>query len=309
MSCPLFSSQPLIPVLSLVLALFFACSRPQPAGAPGPDTYKAAIQTARDQKDREFKHSPTSPLAAAARLTAVARPVLFLTGNPGELALAETRAEVSHLAFNLERERWSWHPLNDGARATVEGKPAVPGLLIPGTEFTIGRQTLAAYPSPALLALIVFDPDRPMIRAFQHLLYYAPNPAFAPRARLEKFPVQETVKLLTSRNLEKRFIRHARLHFTLDGKALALTAFLSPAEAARPATLFIPFRDLTTGAETYPTGRFLELPYPAGDTLLIDFNLAFNPLCNYSGAYNCPLPPAENTLEVAIEAGEKTFPH
>ncbi|HNR37719.1 MAG TPA: DUF1684 domain-containing protein, partial [Acidobacteriota bacterium] len=64
-----------------------------------------------------------------------------------------------------------------------------------------------------------------------------------------------------------------------------------------------------TGAETYPAGRFLDLDEPAGETVVLDFNRAYNPLCNYSPAYNCPIPPAENRLPVAIRAGELTYPH
>ena len=128
-------------------------------------------------------------------------------------------------------------------------------------------------------------------------------------ARLERLPDPETVIMLTSRNLEKRFVRYARLHFTVDGTACALAAFKSAADASDDRTLFVPFTDVTTGAETYPAGRFLDLDEPAGEIVVLDFNRAYNPLCNYSPAYNCPIPPAENRLPVAIRAGELTYPH
>jgi uncharacterized protein (DUF1684 family) len=74
-------------------------------------------------------------------------------------------------------------------------------------------------------------------------------------------------------------------------------------------SLFVPFRDKTTGQQTYPAGRYMEL-HAEGDledgaTVPLDFNLAYSPFCAYSDAYECPLPPEENWLEVVIPAGER----
>jgi len=70
--------------------------------------------------------------------------------------------------------------------------------------------------------------------------------------------------------------------------------------------LFIPFRDKTSRIETYGGGRYLDVRIPEGNTLLIDFNLAYNPYCAYSYRYSCPIPPEVNTLDIRIPAGEKT---
>jgi len=72
-------------------------------------------------------------------------------------------------------------------------------------------------------------------------------------------------------------------------------------------SLFLPFRDATSGKETYGAGRYLDLDV-RGDEVLIDFNYAYTPNCAYSADWSCPLPPAENWLEVPIRAGEMTFP-
>ncbi|MEI9910512.1 MAG: DUF1684 domain-containing protein [Bacteroidota bacterium] len=74
--------------------------------------------------------------------------------------------------------------------------------------------------------------------------------------------------------------------------------------------LFLPFTDLTTGEETYTAGRYIDLTFNdiIGDKVVIDFNKAYNPYCAYiSGKYNCPIPPKENNLTVAILAGEKNY--
>ena len=70
---------------------------------------------------------------------------------------------------------------------------------------------------------------------------------------------------------------------------------------------FLPFRDATSGSETYGAGRYLDIDPDEDGTVTIDFNMAYNPFCVYSEAYSCPLPPTENWLDVPITAGEKDF--
>ena len=74
--------------------------------------------------------------------------------------------------------------------------------------------------------------------------------------------------------------------------------------------LFIPFTDATSGEETYESGRYIDLEIKdiKGDRVLLDFNRAYNPYCAYvTGKFNCPIPPIENRLKIAIPAGEKSF--
>jgi len=71
--------------------------------------------------------------------------------------------------------------------------------------------------------------------------------------------------------------------------------------------LFIPFRDATSGKDTYGAGRYVEAEPLGKGRYLLDFNRAYNPYCAYNDDWRCPLPPAENWLTVAIRAGEKSF--
>jgi uncharacterized protein (DUF1684 family) len=74
--------------------------------------------------------------------------------------------------------------------------------------------------------------------------------------------------------------------------------------------LFIPFTDATSGEGTYESGRYIDLDIKdiTDNKFTIDFNKAYNPYCAYvTGRYNCPIPPVENRLAVAIRAGEKAF--
>ncbi|MEI9956742.1 MAG: DUF1684 domain-containing protein [Ferruginibacter sp.] len=73
--------------------------------------------------------------------------------------------------------------------------------------------------------------------------------------------------------------------------------------------LFIPFTDATSGDESYGSGRYIDILTTdiKNNTVTIDFNKAYNPYCAYTTGYNCPIPPRENYLIVAVKAGEKSF--
>ena len=101
----------------------------------------------------------------------------------------------------------------------------------------------------------------------------------------------------------------SRLNSVTSPNVSVLTALKTSLEGPDAKFLFVPFKDDTNGRETYEVGRFIDLEEPEGDEVILDFNRCYNPLCNYSPAYNCPLPPLENFLDVEIKAGEKAYPH
>jgi uncharacterized protein len=73
--------------------------------------------------------------------------------------------------------------------------------------------------------------------------------------------------------------------------------------------LFIPFTDATSGTDSYGAGRYIDgtISDIRNGSLVLDFNKAYNPYCAYSAGYNCPIPPRENDLPVAIRAGERNY--
>lgn len=73
--------------------------------------------------------------------------------------------------------------------------------------------------------------------------------------------------------------------------------------------LFLPFTDLTNGEDTYGGGRYIDLSIPHTDSIIIDFNKAYNPYCAYSSTRSCPIPPRENDLDLKVEAGVRTVNH
>ena len=140
------------------------------------------------------------------------------------------------------------------------------------------------------------------------LRYYPPDPSYAVPAVLDIFPGErQKLEVPTSTGVPRREELVGRLTFTLQGQKLTLNAFVEEGTQTID-ELFVPFRDLTAGTETYPAGRYLNLKPTATGIYTIDFNMAYNPYCAYNNAYECPLPPPENRLKVAVKAGEKMPP-
>jgi uncharacterized protein (DUF1684 family) len=139
-------------------------------------------------------------------------------------------------------------------------------------------------------------------RSFKGLAYFAENPKLKIRAKIDRAVQPGEVRMATTTGLEQVYRRHGVVRFQVDGKAAELTLYGSGGSH----DLFLPFRDATSGKETYGAGRYLDL-HAHGDEVVIDFNYAYNPSCAYNPAWSCPLPPAENWLKVPIRAGELTF--
>jgi uncharacterized protein (DUF1684 family) len=99
-------------------------------------------------------------------------------------------------------------------------------------------------------------------------------------------------------------VRAGTFTFDLAGQPRRLTAYELEG-AHHDGSLFVPFLDATSGAETYGAGRYLDLEPDEDGTYAIDFNLAYHPSCVYAPQFSCPLTPAENRLPVPIEAGER----
>lgn len=76
-------------------------------------------------------------------------------------------------------------------------------------------------------------------------------------------------------------------------------------QASRGESLFVPFGDATTGEETYPAGRYLEVVEVERGLYLLDFNAAYNPSCAYGGSFQCPVAPPESHLKAPVRAGER----
>lgn len=147
-------------------------------------------------------------------------------------------------------------------------------------------------------------------KKFKGLNYYAPDLSYRVNAKFIRNERPMLFKMKTTTTRLPEYQKYADVVFTLQGTEYKLEVYQSidlMKKKEYEDYLFIPFTDETNGKETYEVGRYLELRFPEGDEVTLDFNLCYNPYCAYGGKYSCPIPPEVNHLPIEIRAGEKKF--
>jgi len=153
---------------------------------------------------------------------------------------------------------------------------------------------------------VVKEKDKKYFRFFAIDSNYRVNAVF------EKITDTIGFTMKTSGNRLQQYFKYGKVSFTINGTRLHLFVYQSKdlmKSKDYADYLFVPFTDLTTGDKTYGSGRYIDLTIPEiiDNKVTIDFNKDYNPYCAYSAGYHCPIPPKENRLPVAINAGEMTF--
>ncbi|GAB3522574.1 DUF1684 domain-containing protein [Arthrobacter monumenti] len=146
-------------------------------------------------------------------------------------------------------------------------------------------------------------PDAPALDAFKGVATFEPDPRwqFAGRFRADRHTV--TVGSVV-RSVHHEYLSPGTIEFTAYGQTQRLTAF----PGTEPDSFQVLFTDGTSGASTSSLCRALYIPAPDEDgNVMLDFNRAVNMPCSFTGHATCPLPPSENRLPFAVEAGEKEY--
>ncbi len=136
------------------------------------------------------------------------------------------------------------------------------------------------------------------------LRYYPADSSYSVPAILKLAEERPVFEMPTSTGKPRKMQLVGTLEFSLQGQPQRLGAFVEDG-TEEIVNLFVPFADMTTGQETYPAGRYLDLHPTATGYYTIDFNRAYNPYCAYNSSYECPFPPPANRLKLAVRAGEK----
>jgi uncharacterized protein (DUF1684 family) len=147
----------------------------------------------------------------------------------------------------------------------------------------------------------------------QYLKFYTPDENYRVLAQFQKSTGPKWLQITTSGKQKQNFRVYGVITFKLQDTIVKLNVYQSQDLMQDPNYkdyLLLMFTDETTGKESYEGGRYLDFTTSDihNNSLLIDFNKAYNPYCAYeSGKYNCPIPPIENHLPVAVRAGEKIY--
>jgi uncharacterized protein len=137
---------------------------------------------------------------------------------------------------------------------------------------------------------------------FKGLKYFEINPAFKIVGKIDRVTSGQTINIVMSGGDVEEYEAYGNLNFEIEGVKCALKIFKTP-----EGNLFLPFKDLTSNKETYGAGRYLDFGVDdvKNNQITIDFNRAYHPYCAYNHTFTCPVPPAENSLNVAVKAGER----
>jgi len=246
------------------------------------DGYVAAIE-ARRERTRAALRGPTSELAAVARhQLPVGSRLRFGAGRAVDIPLDGVDRAVEVLATE------------DGF--AVDGEPGGP------RQIDLGRFRLRLSHQNAP-AVVVLDRQSPRLRDEVERRWYPVEPSLRFVTGLVVDPQRGTVA--STNSADRAAERLGWLPVVVEGTPIRVAAMrlLEPGYADGHIDVY--FRDATTGRGSYEVGRYLTVERE-GDAYVLDFNLAYNPSCALSPYYNCPIPPPENHLAVAIRAGEMT---
>jgi uncharacterized protein (DUF1684 family) len=291
------------PLIAIAAALLTACSSPQPEVDPD---YRAEIEARRASRLERLRSD-------SGWLTVVGlhwlRTGINRFGSDPANEIVLQADNVPPLAGSLELAEDS----TVLARATDQGD-----LRLNGASFVearigddaggdpdmleLGRLRLYLIRRGDRLALRVKDPQARARIGFEGIDHFPIDEAYRVIATLDPFENPREVLIPTVVGTPTTMLAPGLLHFELDGEKLSLEPYLNDIEDE---SYLLIFRDRTSGVSSYGAGRFLPADAVGPDgTTVLDFNLAYNPPCAFTPHATCPLPTPQNSLPVAIEAGE-----
>ncbi|WP_333878432.1 DUF1684 domain-containing protein [Flavobacterium sp.] len=147
-------------------------------------------------------------------------------------------------------------------------------------------------------------------KVFKGLSFYPITEKFIVQAQFVRTPNEKVFKMKTTSSRLPEYVKYGELHFVIDDKNFTLNIYQNIDLIKKEGYedyLFLPFSDTTCGKESYIGGRYIDMRIPKSDTVIIDFNKAYNPYCAYNHKYSCPIVPLENDLPIEILAGVKKF--
>lgn len=196
------------------------------------------------------------------------------------------------------------------ARATVDGKPATTATLQPDSAgrpdvVEVGRLSMFVIKRGGRYAVRLRNSSSETRRTFAGLRWFPVDETYRITGRFIPYNPPKKVPILNVLGDVEDYTSPGYVVFTLNGSQLRLESVVEDA-AER---LFFIFKDRSSGAGTYPAGRFLYSSLPKDGQVVLDFNRAVNPPCAFTRFATCPLPPKQNHLPIRIEAGEMYTPH
>jgi hypothetical protein len=305
---------PIVAVACAVLCLGGApvgaksrAARPVTLAPAARDSLTAVYLADRNDTERSMRTSPQSSLGAFARVDFRPEvPWLVIGSEPtAALVLDDGSVRPQHVRVKLEGQGFRVEALDPGASfvAHALGGRDTTAATLPPSWIGVGRYRvrLSYQNAPALIAV---DPDLPARAAWKGNRWWPVDFGLRYVAELVPDEARDTLKIESTHGPPRPSLRVGWFEFEVNGRRerLAAVRLLEPGVGENDLSIF--FRDATSGKGSYGMGRYVDPQRLPDGRWVLDFNLAYNPACAVSPYYNCPVPPAENALEAAIQAGE-----
>jgi uncharacterized protein (DUF1684 family) len=270
---------------------------------PGTAEFRRSIETWRAEREARLK-ADDGWLTLAGLFWLEEGPNRVGSAPDAEIALAPGSAASSVGTITFRDGVATFTPA-PGADVRINGKPAGTQALRPQPGdydlVTTGSTTMFVIKRGDRYGVRVRDRQSPRRREFAGLRWFPVREEYRVKARFIPHPAPTSIMIANVLGAVEPWPTPGRVVFTLNGRELTLHPVLEEPGAKE---LFFIFRDGTTGAETYPGGRFLYAAMPQNGEVVLDFNKAESPPCAFTPFATCPLPPKENALPVRVEAGE-----
>ncbi len=200
-------------------------------------------------------------------------------------------------AFRLERRRVTWIP--------AHGDPAVmqPDTTDHPTVVHIANLELTVIRRSDRFGIRLRDPNAATRLEFTGTSWFPPDPSWIVKAKWVPLSPAKRIAIMNILGMTDEEDCPGYAEWIRSGKAFRLEPVVEDNQ------LFFMFKDSTNRATTYPAGRFLYADPPKDGVVTLDFNHAHNPPCAFTAYATCPLPPRQNRLPFAVEAGEKVYGH
>ena len=172
------------------------------------------------------------------------------------------------------------------------------------TELVAGSLHFMLIDRAGHLGIRVRDSVSPNRLQFKGLQFFPVRADWHMQAHFEPYVPVRRISIVNVLGMKQQMISPGAIVFEREGRSWRLDAIL---EAPGDRELFVMFSDATSGKQTYGAGRFLYVGLPHAERIEVDFNEAFNPPCAFTNFATCPLPPQQNQLALAIDAGELKY--
>lgn len=289
--------------LTIAAAAQVSPARPVSLGPADARAIAQDIEKARGEAEAELRAGRSSYFATVDREDFGDRKTLTVgRAADNDVRIDAPGVAAHHLRVTVDGDTFLVEAVEANARFRIDDRDTRQAVVGPSVvriaRFTL-RLSHQRFP-----AIIVFDPESPRLKEFRGLKYFPTDLSYRYELPLTPNPAPETIIIMSTRGNQRHAQRVGWFDFMVGDQPCRLeaTRLLEPGVEENDVSVF--FRDATSGKETYPLGRYVDVRRLADGKYLLDFNAAYNPACAFSEHYNCPIPPKANTLAVPIRAGE-----